>query len=133
VRRFEITFIGLVGAQAAHSIEEYSGHLYEVFAPARFVSGLISNNPQRGFIIFNVALVTFGVWCFLWPVRRQWTSLAGLAWFWIVLELMNGVGHLLWSILDLRYTPGVATAPVLLIFALVLALQVHHRQHFATA
>jgi len=51
--------------QAAHSIEEYFGRLYEVFPPARFVSGLISQDLQLGFIFFNLALVAFGVWCWL--------------------------------------------------------------------
>ena len=68
--RFDWTFLGLVTAQGAHSVEEYFGRLYSVFAPARFVSGLISQDLQRGFVIFNVALVTFGLWCFFWAWRR---------------------------------------------------------------
>jgi len=95
--RFDWTFLGLVTAQGAHSVEEYYGHLYEVFAPARFVSGLISPNLQRGFIIFNVMLVIFGLWCFVCPVRRRWTALASFVWVWVTIELINGVGHPLWS------------------------------------
>ena len=124
VTRFQATFLGLVATQAAHSIEEYFGRLYEVFPPARFVSGLISQDLQLGFIIFNVALVAFGVWCWLSPVRRQSRLLVPVTWFWIVLELANGTGHLLWSIRDMRYTPGSATAPLLLILAIVLSRQV---------
>ena len=41
------------GPEGAHSIEEYATRLYEVFAPARFVSGLISNDLAPGFLIFN--------------------------------------------------------------------------------
>jgi len=35
--------------------------------------------------------------------------------FWFVIELINGVGHRLWSIQHRRYTPGVITARVLLV------------------
>src|SRR5512146_249783 len=113
--RFQSSFLALVGVQAAHSVEEYVGRLYEVFPPARLVSGLISADLERGFIIFNIALVTFGLWCLLWPVRKQWPSAVPLAWVWVVIELVNGVGHPIWSLSQLRYTPGVATAPVLLL------------------
>jgi hypothetical protein len=56
--RLQVTFVALVIAQAAHSIEEYFGQLYVVFPPARFVSGLISQNLRLGFIIFNVSRAT---------------------------------------------------------------------------
>ena len=121
--RLNSTFIALVAAQALHSIEEYLGRLYEVFPPATFVSGLLSSNLRCGFIEFNVALVLFGVWCFLWPIRRRWPSTAIFAWFWVAIELVNGIGHPLWSLRELAYTPGLATAPMLLILALYIAWQ----------
>jgi hypothetical protein len=127
--RFDWTFLGLVTAQGAHSVEEYYGHLYEVFAPARFVSGLISENLEHGFVIFNVSLVIFGSWCFVWPVRRRWATLAPFVWLWIGIELVNGVGHPLWSLREMRYTPGLATAPVLLLLAIALAWQLHGQRH----
>jgi uncharacterized protein with HXXEE motif len=121
--RFQWSFLALVGTQAAHSVEEYVGRLYDVFPPAHFVSGLISQNLQRGFLIFNIALVSFGLWCFVWPVRRHWPLALPLAWLWVAIELVNGIGHPLWSLTQLRYTPGVATAPFLLILALYVAQQ----------
>jgi Protein of unknown function with HXXEE motif len=123
VTKLQYTFLLLVIVQALHSLEEYVGRLYEVFPPAQFVSGLISRNHERGFIIFNIALVAFGLWCFGWPIRRHWPSAALCAWIWVGIELVNGVGHPLWSLLVMRYTPGVATAPVLLVLALYLAWQ----------
>ena len=114
-------FFALVSAQAAHSLEEYAGRLYDVFPPAVFVSGLLSSDRRRGFIAFNVALVAFGLFCFLGPVRRSWSSAVALAWIWVCLELLNGVGHPLWSLYQRGYTPGVATAPLLLALALLLA------------
>ena len=123
MNRFQLSFLALIATQAAHSVEEYFGRLYEVFPPARAVSGLISQDLERGFIIFNVALVTFGLWCFIWPVRGQWSSALPLAWFWVVIELINGIGHPLWTVAERKYTPGVATAPFLLFLALYLARQ----------
>jgi hypothetical protein len=121
VARVQRGFLGLVLAQAAHSLEEYTFRLYETFPPARFVSRLVSADRARGFLAINVALVAFGGWCVLGPVRRRSASAAGLMWTWVALELVNGVGHPLWSIANGGYTPGVATAPVLLVLALVLA------------
>ena len=121
--KFQVTFAALVVVQAAHSVEEYYGHLYEVFPPARFASGLISRDLRLGFIIFNVPPVAFGAWCRLWPVRRRTRSLLVVTWFWIVIELINGVGHPLWSVWEMRYTPGLVTAPILLVLAIALARQ----------
>jgi len=110
-------------AQAAHSLEEYVGRLYDVFPPARAVSALISSNRERGFVIFNVALVAFGAWCYLWPVRRAWGVAVPLAWLWVGIELLNGIGHPAWSLIRRGYTPGVITAVPLLVLALLLARQ----------
>jgi uncharacterized membrane protein HdeD (DUF308 family) len=107
--------------------------MYEVFPPARFVSGLVSQDLRRGFIIANVVLVSFGLWCFIWPIRRPWRSAVTIAWFWVTIELVNGVVHPLWSLSELRYTPGVATAPLLLVLALYLARQLRSEQAQADA
>jgi hypothetical protein len=119
--RFQAAFGALVLAQAAHSVEEYVGRLWESFPPARFVSGLVSPDLERGFVIVNLSLVAFGLWCVLWPARRGGPSARALAWMWVAVELVNGVGHPLWSLREGGYTPGVATAPVLLLLAIWLA------------
>jgi hypothetical protein len=121
--RLKLTFLALVAVQAVHSFEEYRGRLYDVFPPARMVSGLISNDLDRGFLIGNVALVAFGFWCFLWPIRRDWRIAVPLAWLWVGIEVINGIVHPTWSVLQGGYTPGVATAPALLAVALYLATQ----------
>ena len=126
--RQQSTFLALIAVQAAHSVEEYIGRLYEVFPPARLVSGLISSDLERGFVIANVTLVAFGVWCFLWPVRKGWAAAPLFAWIWVCIELVNGVGHPLWSLLQRAYTPGVLTAPVLLVLALALMHQLRARR-----
>ena len=123
------TFIALVAVQAAHSVEEYIGRLYDVFPPARFVSGLMSTDSRRGFVIFNVVLVLFGVWCYLWPIRKWWPSATVVGWFWVTIELINGIGHPLWSFREHAYTPGIVTAPLLLALAISLAWQLWFLGH----
>jgi hypothetical protein len=122
-RKATLTFLGLILVQAAHSVEEYAFRLYEVFPPARFVSGFVSNDLRSGFLVLNLAIVGFGLWCYLVPVRRGVRYARGLSWFWIVLELVNGAVHLTFALAAMRYWPGAATAPILLAVAGSLALQ----------
>lgn len=126
--RIKITFGALVFAQIAHSIEEYIGRLWDSFPPARFVTGMISSDRELGFIVINSALVAFGLWALLFPVRKDWPSAAGFIWFWIVLEIINGIGHSAWSLRQGGYAPGVLTAPILLVIALYLAFQLRNRR-----
>jgi hypothetical protein len=91
---------------------------------------LVSRDLETGFLVINIRLVAIGVWCFLWPVRRGWPSAIPLAWFWVTIQVINGVGHPLWSLRQGGYTPGVATAPVLLLLALYLAHQLR-RPHLS--
>jgi hypothetical protein len=120
--RGQLVFLLLILAQGAHSIEEFVTKLYEVFAPARFVSSLVSNDLAVGFVVVNAVLVTLGLWCWAVPVRKGWQAARGLIWFWIILELGNGIGHyvLAWS--RGGYFPGVATAPLLLVLAVWMAV-----------
>ena len=116
-RRSQFAFLLLILAQTAHSIEEYVTRLYEVFAPARFVSSLISTDHAAGFFVANTALVAFGVWCWAVPVRSGWRSAHRLAWFWALLELGNSIGHSALALARRQYFPGVLTAPLLFVFA----------------
>jgi hypothetical protein len=127
--RVPAAFGALVLVQAAHSVEEYVGRLWESFPPARWVSGSISQDLERGFLVANVTLVAFGLWCWLWPVRRDWATARLVAWGWVALEAVNGVGHHLWALRQGRYTPGLATAPVLFLVAIHLAIQLRGERH----
>jgi hypothetical protein len=120
MRRVQFIFGLLVLAQAAHSLEEFLGRLWEHFPPAYFLTGLVSQDREFGFLVINVALVTFGVWSYLWPVSRRWPSAIGIITGWTIIELINGVGHPLWSLRQGGYTPGFATAPILLVLSLIL-------------
>ncbi len=117
------TFLLLVIFQALHSIEEYWFRLWEVLAPARFVSGLINDDLSLGFAVINSTIVAFGIWTYVVPVRNRHSYAAGLAWFWTILEFANGVGHLLFAFSARSYFPGVYSAPLLLICSVSLAMQ----------
>ena len=121
--RTKAAFGALVVTQAAHSIEETVGRLWESFPPAAFLAGLVSRDREFAFILLNCVLVAFGFWCLLWPVRRDWRSATSLLWFWVIIETINGIGHPAWSLRQGGYTPGVFTAPVLLVLALYLGSQ----------
>lgn len=113
-------FLALILTQAAHSVEEYAFRLYEVFAPARFVSGLVSDDHATGFVIVNTAFVVFGFWCYAARVRWGHPSARGWAWFWIVLEFANGVGHPAVAFSRGGYFPGVVTGLPLLVLSIFL-------------
>jgi hypothetical protein len=120
-------FLALVVAQAAHSIEEYVGRLWESFPPARILTSLVSDDLERGFLILNIVLVAFGFWCYLWPVRREWPAAVALMWGWVAIETINGVGHPLWALRTGGYSPGVFTAPILLVLAIHLSRRLRQR------
>ena len=69
------------------------------------------------------------------PVRLRWKAASSLIWFWTLLELGNGVGHVLLAIGRKGYFPGVITAPLLLLFAgwLLLCIAAGSREAYVEA
>lgn len=124
-------FLLLIFVQGLHSVEEYTFALWEVFTPAKIVSGLVSSNLPLGFAILNAAIVVFGIWSYIVPVRRSSEIVPLIAWFWIVLELVNGFVHVLMAAVTRGYFPGVYTAPFLLLFSLILLQRITKRRGFA--
>lgn len=116
-------FLLLIISQALHSIEEYLFELWVVFLPARFVSGLISNNLTLGFVVINASVVLLGLWCYLFPVRKSWRSIYIVMWGWVLLESANAIGHFLFALQQGGYFPGLVTAIPLLIFSCLLLKQ----------
>jgi hypothetical protein len=126
-------FLALVVVQAFHSAEEFVFRLYDAFPPARFLSGLVAADRQVGFVVINVLLVFFGIWCYVWPVRREWPFAAALLWGWVIVEMSNGIVHPTWSMVRGSYTPGVVTSILCLAVALLLARQLwRQRRHQAS-
>jgi len=124
--RFKWAFGALLLAQAAHSVEEYIGRLWESFPPARFLTGLVSQDREWSFVALSILLLAFGLWCLIWPVRRGWPSAVHVGWAWAMVELINGIVHPLWTLREGGYTPGVATAPLLLALAVYLGYQLRN-------
>ena len=118
--RNKIIFLILILVQGLHSVEEYIGRLWEIFPPAKFLTSLISENLEIGFLIINIGFFIFGIWCWFFPVLRNYNYARGLIWFWIVIEIINGIGHSFWALYERAYVPGVATAPILLILSIYL-------------
>lgn len=107
-------FLALILAQAAHSVEEYAFHLYDVLAPARYISSLFGVDREIGFVVVNSALVLFGLWCWHTRVRPGHRSARAFAWFWALIEIANGCAHVALAVMAGGYFPGLATAPLLL-------------------
>ena len=119
--RAQLLFGALVLAQAAHSVEEYAGRFWEVFPPARALTGWVSSDREVGFLVLTAGLLLFGLWSYLWPVRRHWPSAVPLMWGWALLEIVNGIVHPAWAVLRGGYEPGALTAPLLLVLGVLLA------------
>lgn len=115
-------FLALILSQAVHSVEEYFFRLYEVLAPARWLSGVLGFNPAFGFAIANTLLVSFGLWSYLARVRTSHPAGRRWAWFWTVLEGANGIAHLVLAAGARGYFPGAATAPLLLALSAALGM-----------
>jgi len=112
--RIKIAFVALVLTQIAHSVEEYAFRFYVVFPPARLLNELLPGFTRPGFVIFNILLACFGLWCFFFRVRPVTKSARRWIWLWVVIELFNGFGHPGWAIAARTYIPGLATSVVLL-------------------
>jgi hypothetical protein len=112
-RRSRLLFLLLVAAQLAHSVEEYLTRLFEVFAPARFVSGLVHSDLAVGFVTINAIVVGIGIASYVGPVRSGREAARLVAWLWVVIELVNGVAHIALAALARGYFSGAITAVVL--------------------
>ena len=128
-----LAFLLLVVVQACHSVEEYVFRLYEVFAPARFVSGLVTSDLATGFAIINTTLVAFGAWCYFARVRPDAPSARYWVLPWIAIELGNGITHPALALGQGAYFPGLATAPLLLGLAAYLAYKLYADPGWAAA
>jgi Protein of unknown function with HXXEE motif len=113
-------FLGLAISQAAHSLEEFNFRLFEVLAPARYLSGLVSDDLASGFAVINTLIVALAFWTYFFRVRPAAAGAVGWIWAWALLELGNGIGHVLFAVSAAGYFPGVYTAPLLLVFSLAL-------------
>jgi len=106
-------------------MEEMSAHLYDFFwiATGR-VQDMVFFFPQfrmaaETFAILNIGFVTLILASvpFL-NLNHGWAR--KFAWFWAVVEIINGIGHLSVVIAISGYVPGAISAPLLIITGIVL-------------
>ncbi len=128
-KNIRITFLLIALVQGIHSVEEYYGELWDVYPPAAFICGLISNDLEKGFVILDISLFVVLMLTWLTTFRKN-SSPSPLLWLWSILEFINGVGHSVWAITERSYVPGLATAPVLLVLSIImlkLLLKAEHK------
>ncbi len=113
-------FLILVLTQACHSFEEYLGRLWEVFPPAVWLTGLVSEDHHLGFLIINIGLFIAGLLSWWFLVRPSHPLAKFAIGFWLLIEIANGIVHPIWSFMEKGYTPGVVTAPFLFVISLYL-------------
>ena len=121
------TFLALIIAQAAHSVEEFVFGLWKVLLPSRWALDSSVDARALVFVLANIAVVSFGIWCYAVRVRTGHASAVRLMWLWAVVEMINGSAHIVMALRRGGYFPGVATAAVLLVIAVLLAAQLRGR------
>ena len=121
------SFLALILAQGAHSVEEYVFRLYDHLPPARAVSEAIGFDRAAGFVVVNSLLFAFGLLCWLLWVRPGRRAAWAVAFAWAVLETLNGLGHFALAHAAGGYFPGLCTAPLLLALGLWLLAQLVRR------
>ena len=126
--RSRAAFLALIAAQALHSAEEYWFRLYDVLAPARILSEAIGPDRATGFLIGNAALLIVALGSYFASIRSGHKTALGLAWFWALVESANGLNHVALALMAGAYFPGVATAPLLLAAAGLLAVRLTRRE-----
>lgn len=120
VRKTSMAYLLIVLSQGLHSLEEYTGRLWENFPPATFLCSLISDDLRTGFLIINIGLFVLGFAFWFFIVRHNYSYSNVIVWVWIGIEMINGVGHPIWSLMQKAYTPGLLTAPLLLLLSIYL-------------
>jgi hypothetical protein len=121
-------YLALGIAQTLHSMEEMTAHLYDFFWTATaLIRHLIPFVPQfrmkpEVFAVLNMAIIAVILASLPFAdANRRWAT--GLAWFWAVVEIINGIGHLSGTVVFPGYMPGAFSAPLLLITGVVLLVQ----------
>ena len=113
----------MVWLQAAHSVEEYVFKLYERFPPMRFIYRSVPELARPAFIVFNLFLFLFGLFCYFYWVRPERKGAAIIIWIWIAIQIVTISAHLVWAILTGGYNPGLATVPLFIPVVIYLIYQ----------
>ncbi len=123
----ERAFPSLVLIQSVHALEEYAFRFYEVFPPARLLNDHLPGLSRPGFILFNLALIGFGLFSYFNWVRRGRAFSQTVVWIWVGIELYNGIAHVVWGVLIRNYNPGLISALPAAILASYVGYRLYHR------
>lgn len=102
---------GLVLAEFLHGFEDYVNGFYQAF-PLYSISPEFFVTLTLALLLLLAALIPSVAHGRRWALR--------LAKFWAIIEILNGAGHLMLSLLEWAYYPGMWTAPLLLLFGAAL-------------
>lgn len=130
-RRLRNSFLLLVWVQGIHSVEEYTGRLWEVLAPAAYLTGLVSEDHKTGFLILNSGFLILGLLAWYFVIRKDHPSAPVIVWFWVILELLNGLAHPLLSLYRQSIVPGFFSAFLLLLLSVYMLSLLLKEQHNA--
>jgi hypothetical protein len=122
-KKINILFLLLISAHVIHAIEEYLGHLWDIYPPAIFICNLVSSDPERGFIILNVTFTILSLLFWKFSLQKKRSSSHSLIWLWVVLQFVNVIGHTAWTISKKSYTPGIFSAILIVIIVGLLVIQ----------
>ncbi|MFQ6005952.1 MAG: hypothetical protein ACE5OQ_10650, partial [Woeseia sp.] len=113
-------FACLVASQAMHSLEETWFGLYHRLPYINWVDTFVAGGAFVFFVLGNTAFVLFGCWCYFARVKTKKPGARFFVMVWVIIEILNGILHPVWSLIANAYIPGTATAPVLLLLACLL-------------
>lgn len=127
--RLRNSFLLLVLVQGIHSVEEYFGQLWEVLVPAAYLTGLVADDHETGFLVLNSAFLVLGLLIWYFIIRKDHPAAPVFLWFWAILEFLNGLAHPLLSIVRKSIVPGLFSAFFLLfISAYMLSLLIKEQK-----
>jgi hypothetical protein len=112
-RRVEAVLIAMIAVQLVHAVEEFVFEFWSVFPPMRAVYGGVPDLGIGVFVSFHIILILFGVWCYM-QLRRGGLKAREAVLAWVVIQGVTLAVHIAWFIVDPRYQPGLATAPLFL-------------------
>ena len=95
----------LIIIQVIHSTEEYILAFYKQFPGFIFYDNAFSTVGQGMFFAFNISLVALLIFCFLLAFFQWWRFRFPI--IFATIELINGIYHLVWTIVLGKYFPGV--------------------------
>ena len=102
---------GLVVARFLHDFEDFVSGYYDRF-PLFTLSTELFVGLHIGILLLLLAMVPSVAH------GRRWAL--NLARFYAIVEILSGAGHIMISLIESRYYPGLFTAPLLLIFGAAL-------------